>query len=434
MTPAVAAHAELAQRTRHRVTRRLIPFLFLLYVISYIDRINVGFAALQMTSDLHFTDAVFGFGSGIFFIGYFILGIPGAMLVEKWSARRTIAATLIAWGFIASSIGLIHTAHQFYTLRFVLGLAEAGFFPGVITYLNFWYCAQDRAKAVALFMTAVPISQVLASPLAAWLMRVHWMGLGGWRWLLILEGAPAVVGGLISWFYLTDRPRDAHWLKREEREWLIDDLAREHSRKTAATGKVSFFQAIRHRDVLLLAIAYFGGTVGSYGLGIWLPKILQRVGHLTIAKTALISGIPALIAVPIMILNGWNSDRTGERILHTAMPRILGAVALALTATMLSYMSIPMALFLFAVATAGVVAAYPPLWAIPGSFLGGSAVAASIGMIGSIGNTGGFAGPYLIGALSTKTGSYAAGLWGVAAFMLMSGVLVLFVRKPKRVV
>jgi ACS family tartrate transporter-like MFS transporter len=426
-----AISPDLAQRTRSHVTRRLLPFLFVLYVIAYIDRINIGFAGLQMTGELGFSNEVFGFGSGIFFVGYILLGIPGAMLVQRWSARRAIAATLLVWGCVASATGLIHSRAEFYFMRFLLGVAEAGFFPGVITYLNLWYIARDRAKAVAMFMAAIPVSQVIAAPLSAALMRVTWLGMAGWRWLLILEGIPALVCGLVSWYYLTDRPRLASWLMAEEREWLVGELEREQAGKTAAE-RMPFLKVLQQRDVLLLCLTYFGGTMGNYGLNLWLPKIIQKVGSLSAEKTSLISAIPAMAAVPAMLINGWHSDRSGERRWHTAIPRCVGGVALGLAALNVQTIGVPAVVVLFSIALAGVVAAYPPLWAIPGNVLSISAAAASIGLISSLGNTGGFAGPYIIGWITDRTGTYAGGLWAVAAALFLSGVFTLFVREKRR--
>jgi ACS family tartrate transporter-like MFS transporter len=403
-----------------------MPYLFLLYVVAYIDRINISFAGLQMTGELHFNDAVFGLGSGIFFIGYLLLGIPGAMLVEKWSARKAIAVTMLVWGAVASATGFIQTETQFYSMRFLLGVTEAGFFPGVITYLGHWYRAEDRAKAVAMFMAAIPVSSVIAAPVSAALIKVGWLGLSGWRWLLILEGAPAVICGIVSLLYLTDRPRQARWLNPDEREWLQSELDRENALKTGSS-KGSLFNT--SRDVLLLSMAYFGGTAGQYGLGLWLPKILQRVGNLTAVHTALLTAIPAVVSVPAMLINGWHSDKTGERRWHAAIARILAGVALA--AVPLAMTNVSLALILFSIASAGIVAAYAPLWAIPSSFLGSAAAAASIGVINSFGNLGGFAGPYLIGWFSSKTGEYVGGLLSVALLLISSGVFVLLVRSRK---
>jgi MFS transporter, ACS family, tartrate transporter len=405
-----------------------MPFLFLLYIVAYIDRNNIGFAGLQMTGELHFSDAVFGLGSGIFFIGYVILGIPGAMLVQKWSARRTMAATMLAWGCVAAATGLIHTEMQFYFMRFLLGVAEAAFFPGIITYLNLWYCAQDRARAVAQFMAAIPVSQVIAAPISAALMKAHWLHLAGWRWLLILEGVPALVCGIGSLRFLTDRPRDADWLAPEERQWLTGELERESRSKPAS--RMSWVEGLKHPNVLLLCLVYFGGTTGNYGVNLWMPKMLQKLGGLSTSTTSLLSAIPPLVAVPVMLLFGWHSDRTGERRWHTAAPRFAGGVALALATLPLIHLT--GALALFSVALSGIVAAYPPFWAIPSSFLGSSATAASIGLISSLGNLGGFAGPYLIGWISTQTGSYFGGLWAVAVALFLSGAFVLMLRGRKR--
>jgi len=419
------AGASLAAQTRRRVTARLMPFLFVLYVVAYVDRINISFAGLQMTDALGFNDAVFGFGSGIFFFGYTLLAIPGAMMVERWSARKTMAATMVVWGLVASSTGFIHTKAEFYSMRLLLGVAEAGFFPGMITYLSHWYRTEDRARAVAIFMTAIPVSRVLASPVSAVLLRANWLGLPGWRWLLILEGAPAVVLGIASLLYLTDWPRQARWLSDEQRDWLLEELKRENEEKQPS-GRASFWKAMARRDVWFLCLAYFGGTTGEYGLSLWLPKILQRLGNLSAVRTALLTAIPSLTAIPAMVLWGARSDRTAERRWHAAIPRFVAGASLAAIAA--QSLGVPAALAAFSVATAGIVAAYGPLWAIPTSILGSSAAAASIGLINAFGNIGGFAGPYIIGWFSSRTGEYAGGLWSVAAALVCSGVFALLVR------
>ncbi len=425
MANPAALRPELAERTRRHVTRRLMPFLFVLYIIAYIDRINISFAGLEMTGDLGFSDAVFGLGSGIFFLGYVLLGIPGAILVEKWSARKAIAVTMLVWGCVASATGFIHTAAQFYAMRFALGVTEAGFFPGLITYLGHWYRPQDRAKAVALFMAAIPVSKTIAAPISAVLLQAHWLGLGGWRWLLILEGVPALVFGVVTWMYLTDRPAQAHWLPEDEREWLAAEIEAA-SRASAPSRPLSLFQAMRHRDILLLCGTYFGGTIGDYGLGLWLPLMLQRLGHLTAFRTALLTAIPAIISIPAMLLGGWLSDRSGERRWHAAIPRWMAAAALAGIA--LQTANVPLALFFFTVATCGIMAAYGAIWAMPTSFLSSAAAAAGIGMINSFGNLGGFAGPYAIGWFSKHTGSFLGGTLFMIAGLIFSGVCAILVR------
>ncbi len=422
MANAAVLRPDLAESTRRRVTHRLMPFLFVLYIIAYIDRINISFAGLQMTGDLGFSDAVFGLGSGIFFAGYMLLGIPGALLVEKWSARKVIAVTMLVWGFVASATGFIHTPSQFYSMRFALGVTEAGFFPGLITYLGHWYRPQDRAKAVALFMAAIPVSKTVAAPVSAALLQLHWLGLAGWRWLLILEGVPAVVFGVITWLYLTDRPRQAHWLAPEQRDWLAHQL--EQASNAATPSKSLSLSSVL--NVVLLCGTYFGGTIGDYGLGLWLPIMLQRLGHLSTFRTALLSAIPAVISIPAMLIGAWHSDHTGERRWHAAIPR--WAAALALAGIALEIGGVPLALVFFTIATCGIMAAYGSIWAMPTSFLGPAAAAASIGIINSFGNLGGFAGPAAIGWFSKQTGSFAGGSWFMVGGLLFSGLCAILVR------
>lgn len=400
-----------------------MPFLFFLYVVAYLDRINIGFAGLQMTRELHFSDTVFGFGSGIFFIGYMILGVPGGILVEKWSARKAMTASMLGWGAVASLTGLIHTEREFYIVRFALGLAEAAFLPGILTYLGHWYRPSDRAKAVAMFMAAIPVAQAVAAPLAAMLLGIHWLGLAGWRWLLILEGAPALICGLVSWFFLTDRPHQAQWLEPEEREWLTTEVGRGYEKTASTRQQTSMWQAMRRPDVLLFCLAYIGGTTGSYGLNLWLPKILQKLGHLSVATTSLLSAIPAMVAFPAMLILGNASDRSGERKWHSVLPRLVGAVAMA--GVVLAGSNVVLALALLSIATAGILGAYGPIWAIPNTFLSREALAATTGLITSLGNFGGFLGPFVVGYFSTQTGSYSAGLLSMAVVVAACSLLLL---------
>jgi ACS family tartrate transporter-like MFS transporter len=401
-----------------------MPFLFIGYVIAYLDRINVGFAGLQMTKELGFNAEVFGFGLGIFYFGYMILGIPGAMLVERWSARRAMAITLVIWGLVAGACGFVNTQAQYFGMRFLLGMAEAAFFPGMLTYLNHWYTPKDRAKAVSMFMTALPVSQIIAAPLSAWLLTVHWFGLSGWRWLLIVEGMPALVCGVVAWHYLTDRPKDAHWLSSEERSWLITELDASH-KAVLAIKKIGVWQALANRDVILICIAYIGGTTGNYGLNNWLPKILKQLGNQSDFATAMLSAIPALITLPAMLLIGWNSDRTGERKYHTTIPRLIAAAAMA--SVVFVGNNVPLALTMLTIAMVGIVGSYGPLWAIPNMFLSREAAASSIGLITSLGNLGGFLGPYAIGFFSQKTGSFNGGLMTMAVAVFASSALVALV-------
>lgn len=402
-----------------------MPFIFLLYIVSYLDRFNISNAALQMTRELGFSDAVFGFGSGIFFVGYFLLEIPGAILAELWSARKWIARILITWGFVAACTGLIHSAAQFYWMRFVLGVAEAGFVPGILVYLSHWYRPEDRGKAVALFFAAIPASQALGGPIAAVLLKIHWLGLAGWRWLLLLEGIPALALGIATVFYLTERPQEAKWLAPDERDWLIGELKREQ----ALRPSVSAWKALANPQALLLAAILFFGLNSNYGVSFWLPKMVQRLSKFDVSAVSLIAAIPSLVALPLMLWTGWHSDRTGERIWHTTIPRLLSAAALIVCffSTAAGHMWLSVAML--SVATIGFYCAHPGFWPLPNVFLGRAAAAASIGLINSFGNLGGLVGPYVLGKLSDRTGSFGPGLLYLAACSLTSGLLVLSVRR-----
>jgi ACS family tartrate transporter-like MFS transporter len=418
----------IAERTRRHITRRLAPFLFILYVLNYMDRVNVSYAALDMTGDLGFSNAVFGFGAGVFFVGYFLLQVPGTVLLEVWSARRFMGVSLIVWGTLATFTGLITTAQQFYWIRFFLGAAEAGFFPGVIVYLTHWYRYEDRGKAVALFMVAIPMSNMLGAVIAAFLMRTHWLGYAGWRWLLILEGIPAIVAGFVTFVYLTDRPKDAQWLPEDERSWITEALARE-SKTKSARKTLSAREALRHPQVMLLALVYFCYITNSVGLSVWLPKIVKRISGLSTFEVTLISGIPWLAAVPAMLLSAWHSDKTRERRWHAALPILMVGVALAASQWAGDHLVLAMAAF--SLATMALYAFPSPFWALPTVFLSGTAAAASIALINSVGNLGGFVGPYMIGFLTDRTGNYSAGIYYLVASGLLGGVLVLVLREAR---
>lgn len=415
---------EIAERTRRKITRRLVPFLFLLYIISYLDRVNLGYAALDMMRELKFSNEVFGIGAGIFFIGYFLIEIPATVVVEVWSARKWIARIMFTWGVLASMTGLVQSAHQLYWARFFLGLAEAGFFPGMIVYLTHWFRAKDRARAVALFMTAIPISQLIGAPVSGLLMRVHWQGLSGWRWLLILEGVPAVIFGVVTIFYLTDWPGDARWLAKDERDWITDELEREKQAKRAVRS-LTVWRALRNPDVIKLTLAAFCGLTSIYGFGFWLPKIVQRLSGLSTLQVTLISGIPYLLAFPAMVLNGWHSDRTGERRWHTALALAIGGVLLVGSTAFSGNLFV--SILLFSLAAMASHSYLPVFWQLPTIFLTEAAAAACIGMINSFGNLGGFAGPYVIGFLTDRTGGYGAGIAYLGCMGVAGAVLVLSV-------
>jgi ACS family tartrate transporter-like MFS transporter len=421
----------IAARTQRKITWRLMPFLFLLYVTAYLDRVNVSFAGLDMTRELGFSNAVFGFGSGIFFLGYSLLEIPGAMLVESWSARKWIATIMIGWGVLAGLTGLIHNATEFNIIRFLLGLAEGGFFPAVVVYLTHWYRYEDRGKAIAMFMAAIPVSNVVGAPLAGLLLRLNWLGLSGWRWLLILEGLPAFICGIVTLLYLPDRPKDASWLAADEREWLSGELARElHDKKQGRHHHLSIFAAFRNPVVLALAFSYFLVNTSGYGLNIWLPKIVQKVSGLSTMQLSLILALPYLAAVPAMLFNGWHSDKTNERRWHAAIAAVMAGVGLALS--QLAGASPAFAVGMFTIAAMGVLSYYPPFWALPTRMLSSRTAAASFGFMNLIANFGGFTGPYLVGFLTDLTGTFAAGVFLLVSTAILGGAVLALIR-PKAV-
>jgi MFS transporter, ACS family, tartrate transporter len=421
VSPALA----IEQNARRRIAIRLLPFLWSLYLIAFLDRVNVAYAALEMSHDLGFSDQVFGMGAGIFFIGYVLLEIPGAMIVEKWSARLWIARIMFTWGIITVFVGFVHTSRQFYTVRLLLGAAEAGFFPGVIVYLTHWFTRRDLAKAVASFMAALPLANLLGSPLAGRILRIHWFGLEGWRWLFILEGIPAVLFGVITLFYLTDRPWQARWLPEDERKWILGELDRERREKVAIRS-YTIGQTLRRREVLLLTLIYFLGNTGFYGFTMWFPTILKRASGLPTATITAMVALPYLAALTATLANSWHSDRTQERRWHTAGPLFIGSVALFLAIAAGSHLWTTLGFF--SIFAASVHAFQPCFWALPTISLGESAAAAAIGLINAIGNLGGFVGPFMMGYLVTKTGSFTGGFVWLLSSLVLGGVMVLLLR------
>jgi ACS family tartrate transporter-like MFS transporter len=410
---------------RRRIALRLLPFLWLVYVVAFLDRVNVAYAALEMSHDLKFSDRVFGLGAGIFFIGYVLLEIPGALIVEHWSARRWLARIMVSWGMITVLVGFIHTPRQFYAVRFLLGAAEAGFFPGVIVYFTHWFCRRDLAKAVASFMAAQPVSNLIGAPLAGSILGIRWYGIEGWRWLFILEGIPAVILGCITLFYLTDWPSQAGWLPQEERQWITDELNGEKKQK-AAVRSYTVAQALGQRDVILLTLIYFLGATGIYGFSLWLPTILKRASGFSIGTVSLLVTLPYFAALAATLLNGWHSDLTEERRWHAAGPLFGASAALFLAVIFGPHLSIQLGFF---TAFAGCIYAYQPcFWPLPTITLGESAAAASIGLINSLGNLGGFAGPFIVGYLVTRSGNFNSGLVCLVISLAGAGLLVLSLR------
>ncbi|MBL8203715.1 MAG: MFS transporter [Blastocatellia bacterium] len=428
---------EVAERARRRITRRLMPYLLVLYLIAYIDRTNVGIAKLQMQSELGFTEAVIGFGAGIFFLGYFLLEIPGTLIVEKWSARKWIARIMISWGIVATMMGFIglpflsflSNTQQFYTLRFILGLAEAGFFPGVIIYLSHWFRYEDRAKAKARFMIGIPISTVIGVPLSrAILENINWYGWAGWRWVYILEGIPAIIFGIITLFYLTDRPHEAKWLPEDEKQWITNELAREREQK-AAVGRAKLSEAFKHPQIILLVFIYLFAVTGNYGLTFFLPSITKNMQGMSVMWQTVVTTLPYICCTLAILYSGPSSDRTGERRWHTAVPILLMGVGMGMSAVTGNYLGITIIFLCLAGLAPG---AWPSFWSLPTAFLTGSAAATAVGLINSVGNLGGFIGPYAVGYLKDVTGGYKAGMLFLAGCALLAGLLATRIKVPKK--
>jgi ACS family tartrate transporter-like MFS transporter len=410
---------EAAAHTRRQIALRLLPFVFVLYVANYLDRTNLAYAALEMSHDLGFNDRVFGLGAGIFFVGYVALQIPGALLVERWSARLCITIIMVAWGSLTVLTALIHDASQLYFARFVLGAAEAGFFPGVVVYLSHWFIREDRAKATGNFMAAIPLSFVIGSPVAGWILGHHWLGLEGWRWLFVLEGLPAVVLGMAAFFYLTDWPRQASWLRPQQRDWITQTLNQEQPAKVDCG---SMWRALGSRSVLILAAVAFLEYFVFYTMAFWFPTILKRLSGLSNARVGWLGTLPYLACLIAMLINGWHSDKRAERRVHSAIPLFIGAAGLLGLLTLPGSLGLTLTLFSM---LAMIHAFLAPFWALPTEILGESAAATAVGFINAIGSVAGFAGPYAFGYLNTRTGSFAAGMTVMLICCLAAGLLLL---------
>jgi MFS transporter, ACS family, tartrate transporter len=406
-------------RARHQIAVRLLPFLFILYITNYLDRTSVAYAALGMSRDLGFSDRVFGMGAGIFFVSYVALQIPGALLVERWSARRMISATMIAWGSLTALTALVHTPRQLYLARFVLGAAEAGFFPGVIVYLSHWFMHEDRAKATSNFMAAIPLSFVIGSPIAGWILGHKWFAVEGWRWLFILEGMPAILLGAVAFFVLTDWPVDATWLAPEQRQWIEQKLQQE---KPVSAQAITVWQALRSRAILLLASLTFLNYFVLYSFAFWFPTMLKRQSGLSDVRVGLLGALPYLVTFIAMQVNGWHSDKGRERRWHSAVPMFIAATGLL--GLIGQPRSIPLSVLWFTMACLA-YAYLPTFWAIPTEILSQSAAAAAVGMVNAVGSVAGFAGPYAFGYLNTRTGSFSYGLALMMVSALAGGMLIL---------
>ena len=414
---------------RRKIARRVLPLIFLLYIVSYLDRANVGFAKLAMVEDLKFSDQIFGLGTGIFFIGYLFLEIPGALLVERWSARKWFARILISWGFVSALTALVRTPMQFYCARFLLGVAEAGFFPGLIIYFTHWFTNRDRGRALAGLVLAVPFSLALGAPISGLLLQVHWLGLAGWKWLFLLEGLPAVLLGVATLFILDDRPRDAKWLAPHERDWLTAQLDAE-ARAKPASGETSVWQALRLRNVWLLALGIFATNTGGYAFAFWLPTAVKGVAGGSNASVLWWSGLIYACGIAGVYLSGRSSDRTGDRKWHCVAGQAATAAFLAASAAP----GQPVWLVLVWLCLTGFVAYFwpSPFWALPTLTLTASTAAVSIGFINMLANLAGFLGNYNVGWLKGHGFGDRACLLFLGSCYFLGGVFVSFVQVSAR--
>lgn len=419
--PKDMAESDIEKSTMRAVSFRILPFLVLAYFMCVLDRVNVSFAALTMNADLAFTPLVYAWGAGIFFIGYFILEVPSNIALHHFGARRWIARIMVTWGLISASMAFVSGPNSFYALRFLLGVAEAGFFPGIILYLTYWYPAKYRARVLSAFILGAPLSAVFGGPVSGYLLEMNGMlGLKGWQWLFILEGIPASILGVVAFFYLTDRPSDAKWLAPEQKRWLEARLDSERSAKEAAHG-MTLLQALKSPKVLGLSLVYFGLLSGIYGIQFWLPQIVKAFG-LTNVQTGFVSALPFAFGTIAMFLWGRRSDRAKERVWHISIPLFLTAGAL-IASGYAGNLHLTMAALI--IAAIGAFAAFGLFWTLPTALLTGVAAAGGIALINSIGSLAGFGGPYLIGWVKELTGSTVTGLVVLAILPAMSALLVL---------
>lgn len=419
ISPALDAAPALA-----KARRRLIPFLFLLYIVAYLDRINVGFAALQMNEALGFSSSVYGFGAGIFFLSYVLFEVPSNVILARVGARIWIARIMITWGIVSSAMMFVRGAAGFYALRFLLGLAEAGFFPGIIYYLTRWFPARERGRAIAAFMTATLAAGVIGGPISGTLLSLHGAGgLAGWQWLFLLEGIPAIVLGLVVLRTLTERPDDAAWLTAPERAALI---AAVHADERGSTADTSAWSALRSGRTWLLAIVYFTIPVTLYGIGFFLPQMLKTASGGSDFVVGLMSAIPYAAGAIAMVAVGRHSDRTRERRWHVLVPALVCAAGVVMSTASLGA---AWSVFTLSVAMIGLASMFGPFWALATATLHGVGAAAAIAFINSMGNTGGFVGPYLLGAVNDATHRFTAGLFVIAAMLVVCGALVLLIRE-----
>ena len=427
--PAIAS-ISIGTKTIRKVRIRILPFVFLLFVIALLDRNNIGFAALTMNKELAITSQQYGLLFGIFFFGYFFFEIPSNLLLHKIGARVWIARILISWGIVAMLTGFVHTVHQLYIVRFLLGLAEAGYFPGMTLYLTYWFPQREQARALALLLVAAPVTTILGAPISGLILdHVHWLGVSSWRWLLILEGTPAIVGGVLTYFLLPSCPQEAKFLAADEKEWIRAELGREEQQKLEQR-RYSALQALASGRVWYLVLIYFGMTIGTWTLNSWAPQLVKSLSsRYSNSMVGLLLMIPNLVGLVAMILVSRSSDRRLERRYHVAIPAIMAGTALVLLGTARSpFYSVALLCLL----AGGVYSYFAPFWALPSEFLTGFSAAAGIALINSVGALGGFAGPYMIGAIAMRTGNLYAGLAIAGVPLFISATLVLLLPRKAR--
>ena len=425
-TAPYAAHSSaVIDSTYTKVIWRLLPLLFISYVAAYLDRVNVGFAKLQMLNDLKFSETVYGLGAGIFFLGYFLFEVPSNLLLHRFGARRWIARIMISWGIISGSMVFVETPTSFYILRFFLGVAEAGFFPGIILYLTYWFPSSRRSKITALFMTGIPMAGVIGGPLSGWILGAFngVSGMAGWKWLFLLEAAPSIVLGFVILAVLPDGISKARWLTDEEKALLQREIGKESSKVESTT----VWQAFSNGKVWLLSAAYFGLIMGLYGIGFWLPTLIKASGISNLGTIGWLTAIPYGAAVVSMIVISRHSDRTRERRWHVAIPALAGAAGLVIS-TFVPQAPI-WAIVTLTLATMGILSGLAQFWVLPPAFLGGAAAAAGIALINSVGNLAGFVSPFLVGWIKDATGSANNGLYVIAASLTIGALVVLSLSK-----
>ena len=423
---ALPAHDVSAEDAAYaRVTWRILPLLFICYVAAYLDRVNVGFAKLQMLNELKFSESIYGLGAGIFFIGYFLFEVPSNLLLHRVGARRWIARIMISWGLISGSMMFVQSPTSFYVLRFLLGLAEAGFFPGIILYLTYWYPAARRSKVTSLFMTGIPMAGVIGGPLSGWILASFngVSGMSGWKWLFLIEAAPSIVLGCVLLVFLDDRIADAKWLSADDKKRLQRNIEADQAHITDQSAAAGF----RNPKVWVLACAYFGFIMGLYGVGFWLPSLVKASGVTNLTAIGWITAIPYAAAVLCMILTSRSSDRRRERRWHIAIPALAGAVGLVLS-TLVPQTPV-WAVVTLTVATMGILTGLAQFWCLPPAFLGGAAAAAGIALINSVGNLAGFVSPFIVGWIKDTTGSSNIGLYVIAVSLVLGASVVLSLSK-----